>query len=95
MGKLTPRFSANRTVREYTEKYYLPAASGFVKRSADNGVVGKQILGITKELSAKWPGIRFGKPEITSKEKGFVYEVPVFLNGIDPENVEVQLFADG
>ncbi len=24
MGKLTPRFSANRTVREYTEKYYLP-----------------------------------------------------------------------
>jgi starch phosphorylase len=27
MARLTPQFSANRTVREYTEKYYLPAAA--------------------------------------------------------------------
>ena len=26
MARLTPQFSANRTVREYTEKYYLPRA---------------------------------------------------------------------
>ena len=26
MARLTPRFSANRTVREYTEQHYLPAA---------------------------------------------------------------------
>jgi len=95
MGKLTPRFSANRTVREYTEKYYLPAAAGFVKRSADNSSVGKDIVNITHDLSAKWSGIGFGKPEITSKENGFIYKVPVFLNGIDFEKVEVQLFANG
>lgn len=93
MGKLTPRFSANRTVREYTEKYYLPAASGFVKRSADNGAVGKQILDITEELTGKWQGIEFGKTQITKKENGFAYKVPVFLNDIDPENVEVQIYA--
>ena len=28
MARLTPRFSANRTVREYTEQYYLPAVGG-------------------------------------------------------------------
>ena len=27
MARLTPRFSANRAVREYTEQHYLPAAS--------------------------------------------------------------------
>ena len=80
MGKLTPRFSANRTVREYTEKYYVPAASGFVKRSTNNSAVGKQIVAITKDLSGKWPGIKFGKTEIITKENGFGYKVPVFLN---------------
>jgi starch phosphorylase len=29
MACLTPRFSANRAVREYTKQYYLPAARGF------------------------------------------------------------------
>ncbi len=95
MGKLTPRFSANRTVREYTQKYYMPAASGYVKRSAGESVIGKQIVDITKDLSVKWPAIKFGSTEIISKENGFGYKVPVFLNQIDPENVEVQLYADG
>ncbi|MDE3181875.1 MAG: alpha-glucan family phosphorylase [Bacteroidota bacterium] len=95
MGKLTPRFSANRTVREYTEKYYLPAASGFLKRSSDKAAVGKQIVDLTKELASKWAGIKFDKTEIIRNEKGFTYEVSVFLNNIDPGNVQVQLYADG
>src|SRR5690606_17140746 len=32
MAKLTPRFSASRTVIEYTEKYYLPAGLALQKR---------------------------------------------------------------
>ncbi len=28
MARLTPRFSTNRAVREYTEQYYLPAGRG-------------------------------------------------------------------
>ena len=35
MAQLTPRFSTNRTVREYTEQHYLPAASAYQVRSAD------------------------------------------------------------
>ncbi|HXB33892.1 MAG TPA: alpha-glucan family phosphorylase, partial [Puia sp.] len=37
MATLTPFFSANRTVREYTEKYYLPGAKAYADRAADNG----------------------------------------------------------
>jgi starch phosphorylase len=29
MARLTPRFSADRTVREYTEQHYLPAAAAY------------------------------------------------------------------
>ena len=32
MARLTPHFSANRTVREYTEQYYLPAAAAYRER---------------------------------------------------------------
>lgn len=37
MARLTPQFAADRTVREYTEKYYLPAAVADRKRSANRG----------------------------------------------------------
>jgi starch phosphorylase len=44
MAMLTPRFSASRTVREYTEQHYLPAAAAYHKRAADKGAMGKQIV---------------------------------------------------
>ena len=40
MARLTPRFSANRTVREYTEQHYLPAATAYRERAADKGEIG-------------------------------------------------------
>ena len=36
MAKLTPHFSANRVVREYTEQHYLPAALAYQKRADNN-----------------------------------------------------------
>ena len=44
MARLTPRFSANRTVREYTEQHYLPAAAAYRERAADKGAVGRHIV---------------------------------------------------
>ena len=95
MGQLTPRFSANRTVREYTEKYYLPGANGFVKRAKDKAAVGKEIVSFTENLSSKWAGIKFRKTEVERQQDGFVYKAIIFLNDIDPENIQVQLYADG
>jgi len=44
MARLTPRFSANRTVREYTEQHYLPAASAYCERAAGKGAMGMQVV---------------------------------------------------
>ena len=43
MARLTPRFSANRAVRDYTEQYYIPAAVAYRLRSATNGAIGRQL----------------------------------------------------
>src|SRR5512141_2119866 len=43
MARLTPRFSANRAVREYTEQHYLPKAAAYRLRMADACALGRRI----------------------------------------------------
>jgi glycogen phosphorylase len=50
MAQLTPRFNATRTVREYTEQHYLPAALAYRKRAADNCSLGSQIVDWSRML---------------------------------------------
>src|SRR5690606_22189608 len=68
MATLTPKFSANRAVREYTEKYYLPAAANYLKRASKVGSSGKRIVGTKHDLKKKWDGIRFGEDSINYVE---------------------------
>ena len=60
MARLTPRFSANRTVREYTEQHYLPAAAAYHTRAADKAAVGRHMVNWDHTLNEKWNTFRFG-----------------------------------
>lgn len=95
MARLTPRFSANRTVREYTEQYYLPAAAAYHERAADEGAVGKQILAWQHAVEKKWTTLRFGEMKVETDGTQHLFEVPVYLNLLDPEEVRVELYAAG
>jgi starch phosphorylase len=95
MARLTPRFSANRTVREYTEQHYLPAALAYRERADNKGAIGRQIVKWHQALDQKWTTLRFGKIKVETKNKQHVYEVQVYLNGIDPKAVRVELYANG
>jgi starch phosphorylase len=95
MAQLTPRFSANRTVREYTEKYYLPAAAAYHLRIADNGASGRQIVDWRNRLDQKWAALRFGETKAVTHDRHHVYEVQVYLDDLDPEAVRVELYAEG
>ena len=94
MARLTPRFSANRAVREYTEQYYLPAAAAYRKRAADKGALGAQVLAWRRQLAADWPEARFGAVHIETREDQHRFTVQVHLGGLNPEAVRVELFAD-
>jgi starch phosphorylase len=95
MARLTPRFSASRAVREYTEQHYLPAASAYRERADDKGSAGRQIVEWHQALEQKWAGLRFGDLRVETNADHHVFEVEIFLNDLDPNAVRVELYADG
>jgi starch phosphorylase len=95
MAQLTGQFSTSRTVREYTEKFYLPAATGYVERSANKGAVGDQVARWRGELDEKWSSLRFGEVKVRTEGGQHNFEAQVYLNGLAPETVRVELYAAG
>ena len=95
MARLTPRFSADRTVREYTEEHYLPAAIACQSRMANQGAIGKQIVDWRHSVEQKWPGLHFGSVKVATRDGQHIIEVKVGLHGLDPKAVRVELYADG
>jgi starch phosphorylase len=95
MARLTPRFSANRSVREYTEQQYLPAAAAYRERAADKGAFGRRMIEWKHRLDAQWAGLRFGDLKVITKDNQHLYEVQVYLNGLAPTEIRVELYADG
>ncbi len=95
MSTLTPRFSANRAVREYTQKYYLTAAANFKKRAWDRGAIGKQLVDTLHELRNKWPQLRFGETQIENIQDGYQFISRISLNNISPDAIAIELYAEG
>ena len=95
MARLTPRFSATRAVREYTEKYYLQAASSYLERAGENGKIGVNIVRQRRALDQGWAALRFSEAKIETRGEQHVFEVHVHLNDLDPKSVGLELYADG
>jgi len=95
MARLTPRFSANRTVREYTELHYLPAAVLYRERPANKGAVGRQVVDWQHAVDRKWSSLRFEDMRVETNADEHLFEVEIFLNDLDPDAVRVELYADG
>jgi starch phosphorylase len=95
MARLTPRFSADRTVREYTEQHYLPAAAAYRKRAVDNGAVGREVVDWEHTLNQKWATLYFGEVKVETRGGQHLFEVQVFFKDLHPKTVRVELCADG
>jgi starch phosphorylase len=95
MARLTPNFAADRTVREYTEKHYLPAATACQSRVANKGAVGKQMVDWRHSLEQKWATLNFGEVKVNTNGNQHVFEVQVYCGEVDPQAVRVELYADG
>jgi starch phosphorylase len=95
MASLTPRFSADRTVREYTEQHYLPAAAACLSRVANHGVTGQQMVDWRHNLEQTWASLHFGAVKLETRGGQHMFEVQVNLHGLDPKAVRVELYADG
>lgn len=94
MARLTPRFAANRTVREYTELHYLPAAATYRERAADKGAKGMQLIHWHRAIAEKWSMLRFGEVKVETLGEQHIVEVQVYLNDLSPKAVLVEMYAD-
>jgi starch phosphorylase len=95
MALLTPRFSADRTVREYTEQRYIPAAVNYHLRTADDCALAKRTVEWQRNLREKWCTVHFGETKIEARGSEHVFEVQVFLGDLGHGPVSVELYAEG
>ncbi|HTO52382.1 MAG TPA: alpha-glucan family phosphorylase [Myxococcota bacterium] len=95
MARLTPRFSTNRSVRDYTEQYYLPAEAAYRVRSANHGAVGRRIVDWRHSLDRSWASLRFGEEKVETRGDQHVFSVQVYLGDVEPDAVRIELYADG
>jgi starch phosphorylase len=95
MAQLTPRFSASRTVREYTDQHYIPSAINFQVRAAQKGSGAQNLVEWQNSVSPKWPGLRFETLEAATEGSTRTIKAGATLGNLDPDDVMVELFADG
>lgn len=94
MARLTPQFSANRAVREYTGNYYLQAAGAYRKRAAEDGALGAELQRWQQELDRLWNGVRFGNLQSREQDGQWLFEVEVDPGDLGSGSIRVELYAE-
>ena len=94
MARFTPQFSANRTVREYTESRYLPAATSYCQRAGESGKSAAAICKWQREVATHWENIRFGDVHLETRDGSHYFHVQVYLDELPPDSVSVELYAN-
>jgi len=94
MVELTPRFSAERMVLDYTERCYLPAAREYRRRAADQGKLALEIETWRHAVRASWPSVHVTDVHVESARGRHLFEAHVSLGPLLPEAVRVELYAE-
>ena len=95
MARLTPVFSANRAVREYTQNHYLPAAKMYRERTERDGALAEQLRAWSRQVDQRWTGLRFGDLKVETEKDLLLFTVHVYFGELDPNAVKVELYAEG
>jgi len=94
MGLLTPQYSSARTVREYVERHYQPAAASYRDRSAAQGEKGRQVAEWLRALERDWASLSFGQVRVETRAGQHRFEILLSLGAVDADSVRVELYAD-
>jgi glycogen phosphorylase len=94
MSTLTPYFSANRMVREYTSRYHLPLAASYRNRFKDNAELGNKLVRWLKHIDEFWPKIHVDNVVVEHQDNHYLFRMHVYLGELTAEDVRVELFAE-
>jgi starch phosphorylase len=97
MRYLTPAFSTTRMVREYLEKFYLPAAHQYARVSADGFARAREVAVWKKRVRDLWNEVRVVSVEQTGGSEVQVgselpIRVQVSLGGLSRDDIQVMVY---
>lgn len=97
MTHLTAMFSTHRTVNEYLEQYYRPAADAFARRSTNKSCLAVEIARWQRKVRNGWRYVQIVSRETVhhvGAESCYQVLVRVHLGELTPGDVAVECFAD-
>ncbi|MGB8536323.1 MAG: alpha-glucan family phosphorylase [Acidobacteriaceae bacterium] len=94
MARLTPQFSASRAIQNYTEEHYLPAASGYYQRAANNSALGGEVLRWLHRIAQGWNTVHFGSTHSETHDGRHFFQVQVWPGELSSSDLKVELYAD-
>ena len=92
--RLTPEFSVGRTLRDYTKHHYLPAASGYAQRAANENALGAELLAWQQTIARQWNTVRFGTVSVETHDNLHVFRVQVLPGDLPLDDLRVELYAE-
>ncbi|MBI1375449.1 MAG: alpha-glucan family phosphorylase [Phycisphaera sp.] len=92
-----PRFNSNRMIREYTEKYYMPAHERAVRLCDENFAGARDLAGYIHDLRRHWHHINIRKIDADVSQplgvhKPLEINAEIELNSLSPADVKVQVY---
>jgi glycogen phosphorylase len=97
MMTVIPQFNTRRMVRDYRSGMYLPAAISGAALAAGGNAGARELSAWKKRVRAAWPGVSARHvAELTpvlSRTSQLALRVAVHLNGLKPEDVNVEFVA--
>ncbi|WP_250281130.1 alpha-glucan family phosphorylase [Frankia sp. CiP1_Cm_nod2] len=96
LSTLGPQVLATRMVREYVERYYVPAAASARAASADGAHGARDLAAWKERVRAAWPGVRVvnvdsaGLGDTPQVGQSLVVRATVELGGLELADVEVE-----
>ena len=97
LKNLSPLFSTNRMIWEYTERFYIPAAEYHARMTANGNERAKKLTEWKRFIISKWNEVRVenvdaSRPGTHRVGDGFEIGADVRLGAIDPKDVCVEVY---
>ncbi len=97
MTSLCPVFNTNRMVREYFEKYYMPAAKCFHTLKENNIEKAKELANWKSFIKNNWDKIRIlnikaSPPKQVTVGSKLDVQATIFLGTLKPDDIQAQIY---
>jgi starch phosphorylase len=95
IASIMPRFNMHRMVTEYVGKFYASAAAQWRRYAGENFAGAQHVAEWKSRIRGAWGGVRLRRMDTPQARirygQPLHFEVAVFLNGLDPKDVTVEM----